>query len=252
MITFLVFFVLVSILGIMIFWILDFNPFTATTNAINKRNHTNVQYIKKKFKKLLKSARKRNIDDVHNDLLDTLADYKYVKTEEFIDAKNLLDKSNKEIKCIITETLLQRKKCEDEIAILKKQYEENKSEIILQKGILKASILDRCNKTLESLNNSQKSLHENLEKLNEEIDLFSSKYELKRAEINLMLVNNVVNLDSSTIDLNLDDLVVEYQDKQNELKNAREIKAKINNISKKEETIEDKEKYKEMFLNYNA
>lgn len=231
---------------------MDFNPFTATTNFINNRDHTNIRCIKKKFKKLLKSVGKRNIDDVREDLLSTLIDYKDAKTTEFINAKNLLSKSNREIEHTITNIMAQKEISESEINLLKKHYDVNKSDIILQKGILKASAIDKYNKILLSLNDSQKNILEKLNKLNEEIELFTSKYELKRAEINLMLVGNVVDSNFSTVDLNLDDLIIEYQDKENELKNAREIRTKMNNVPEKEETIEDKEKYKEMFLNYNA
>lgn len=241
---------LFTMLCFMVCWICDFNLFTETSNIIDRRNHKNINHIKKRFKKLLKSAKNRNIDDVREDLLDTLVDYKQVKTEEFINAKNLLDKSSQEINRTINNITLQKASCDKEISQLRTQYEMDKSEITLQKGILKASAIDKYNKTLESLAESQKMVKEKLEKLNGEIDLFSSKYELKRAEISLMLVSNLVDLNFSTIDLSLDDLVVEYQDRQNELKNAREINAKINNVSEQEETVEDKEKYKEMFLNY--
>lgn len=244
------FIVFISVIAFLVCWIFDFNPFTATINAIDKRNHTNVKRIKSRFKKLLKSVSKRNIDDVREDLIETLTDYKRVKTEEFINAKNLLDKSNREINYTIETVLTQKRINEKEISVLRNQYEMDKSEITLQKGILKASVIDKYVKAIESLKESGKIVQEKLDKLNEEIELFTSKYELKRAEINLMLVSNLVDLNFFTTDLNLDDLVIEYQDKQNELKNAHEIKAKINNISKEKECIEDKEKYKEMFLSY--
>ena len=109
-------------------------------------------------------------------------------------------------------------------------------------------ILDKYIKIYESLQKAKCSINDKLDKLDSDINLFSSKYELKKAEINLILTNNLVDVNLSTVDINLDDLIVEYQDKSLEMKNTKEITNKINSIDLKEDVI-DVEKMKERFLN---
>lgn len=230
-------------------WMLDFNAFSAIHNAIHKNDVTDINRIKRRFKKLLKSTKRRDINTVREDLLQTLDDYKLAKTKEFVSVKVRIEKSLREISASLSDIIAKKYSIEKAITAKRTEYKNTGSESVLSEGALLTRTYEMYNNTETSLRQSQTLIQEKLDKLNQEIDLFSSKYELKKAEIGLMLANSLVDVDCSQINLELDDLVVEYKDKEEEIKITQDVTKRVNNIKTDEESV-DMGVYKEKFLNY--
>lgn len=226
----------------------DINPIKFIINRIDNKNKNDINYIKKRFRKLLKLSKNRNIDDVREDIYDTLLYYKQIKTKEYITTKTSLEKSLRDVSSSLDSIYTKKTAQHAHVRKLKDTYLKLKDENLLNQGVNETMILDKYIKIYESLQKAKCSINDKLDKLDSDINLFSSKYELKKAEINLILTNNLVDVNLSTVDINLDDLIVEYQDKSLEMKNTKEITNKINSIDLKEDVI-DVEKMKERFLN---
>lgn len=192
-----------------------------------------------KFNRLVGKINEKNADDLKYDLLTLLNQYRSIKTGEFSKAKASLSKSIKALN-------EQEENLKHNLVFLDSKIKElvsSKSE----NAALGAELLYNKEITTEAIakirENSEKA-KELLLSVNNKIEMFNVHYELKKSEINSLIARSVMVPDIK-VDLKLDDLKMQLEDKIFDQETYAEVSEKMYNM-KDPKLDEYVTKYQEM------
>lgn len=217
-------FIVVLIAIILIAWALGAIP---ASFIYQSRKTLSESQIVKRFNNALKSLKERNLDAVKEELIECLDQYATVKEHQFAFTLAQIRKSTNEIDKQISSmknTLSLSKRALDEY----KQYHKgdsneaiiNQAAKLLYKYKTNSLIMDKLTKAKGDLSNREAELNNML------MD-FNSNLAVKKAEIAIMVADSTGIFTGSTIDLRLDNLVKEFQDKVIEGKAAQDVHDKL-------------------------
>lgn len=201
----------------------------------------------KKFNGLVKKINPRNIEDVKLDLFKILDKYKFIKCEQFIENRTHIQASRKQVQEQIRATDSSRSAVKDNILRLKRS--ENPDEIL---GAQLAYQYEKLGEMTEQLKSAEMTLLKKDSEFDRELDLFNSKFALKKAEVSMMIANAISLKNISSIDIRLEDLVSEFQQKVAEQENADYVRGKLygNSESAASESTFDFDAYKQKFTDF--
>lgn len=228
---------LILILVITIFLSVYFNKPTIKKTIVMSESR-----VIKQFNRLLKTITSDNISVVKEKLLETLADYRDIKKQQFVEDRTLLTEARESITTQISAILREIRNKRDYIHV-------NKSNLSEYEGARLCYELTLFENTLKKLNSSNTELTNKLSKLDAKIAQFDSDLSLRKAQIIAMIVDSISINNKSHIDLRLDSLEKSFKHEVNLIDNEKVVSEKMGEKAEQEE-IFDIEKYKEIFKNF--
>lgn len=206
----------------------------------------------KRFNKTLKKLTERNLDQVKEELLEILREYREIKCEEFTDSVILLKNSIKSINSQIDVVLAQESNIIKNIKKLKQSPSDTGSEKI---GAMYVYELEKLGNVKTKLNACLSSLETKLESIEQNIALFEHRYSMKQSEIAIMIAEAIAIKDISMVDLKINDLITEFKTKAEENEIAIDVRKKVYKtdsfVSTDDENNYNTEEYLEKFKNFS-
>ena len=207
----------------------------------------NENEIIKKFNKTVRRLTSRNIEDVKSDLFKILDKYKFVKCEQFIENRSQIQSARKQIEEQIRQT--ERARSDVSFQIRKLKSDSNVDEVL---GAQLVYQYETMGDMVTKLTVAKDNLLTKECEFDRELDMFNSKFALKKAEVSMMVANAISMKNISSIDIRLEDLVAEFQQKANEQENADYVRGKIYGTPSPTSTTTEfnVEEYKTKFNNF--
>lgn len=207
------------------------------SKSIGETTESIIKNLNKKFNKLVSKISPRTVDTIKAELLEVLDEYKVAKTNEFIEGKQLINSNIKMIESssainIVTKDSLKSK--------LKAEIATNPGSNLSAQYLYQINKLNEANDELSKLKVTMK---EKDTEIDNQINLFGSKLAIKRSEVISLICNNVIN-NTSTVDLTLNDLMIEFKSVVDKKNIETEVKSKINNVDTNNDQV-DLDTYKE-------
>ena len=206
-----------------------------------------------RFNKTLKKLTERNLDQVKEELLEILGEYREIKCKEFTDSIVLLKNSRRSINSQIDVVLAQESNIIKNIRKLKQSSSDNTgSEKI---GAMYVYELEKLGNVKTKLNACLSSLDTKLESVDQNMALFEHRYSMKQSEIAIMIAEAIAIKDVSMVDLKINDLITEFKTKTEENEIAINVRKKIYKtdsfVSTDDENNYNTEEYLEKFRNFS-
>lgn len=208
----------------------------------------------KRFNSLVSSITDRNINTVKEELLAILKEYKNRKIEQFVESKQLLKHSENTLSEQIGTIDGNAKSIRAKAIELKAKSKDGElSDADKELGALYMCQLEKTEEAKKKLIDAKKIIADKTEILDRKIENFNVKYELKKTDINVMIATAISIKNTSDIDIKLNDLISEFNEKVSDAEIEHEVKAKINGVENDDESndvdyITKKDEYKEKFL----
>ena len=217
--------------------------FIAKYKSENGSININENELVKKFNKTVRKLTERNIEDVKSDLYKILDKYKFVKCEQFIENRTQIQSARKQVMEQMRETSNSRTNVKNQIVKLKSETNKDNSNL----GAQLVYQYDMLGEIYEKLKVTSEALERKECEFDRELDLFNSKFALKKAEVSMMIANAVTLKNISTIDIRLEDLVSEFQQKVEEQENTDYVRGKLYGTAETTHSEFDIEAYKQKF-----
>lgn len=189
----------------------------------------------KKFNRVAKKITKRNLDIVRDELLEILEEYKFVKSESFIESKTLLERCKDTISLQIASVGEQEKELISKIRSLKSKKSLGNNSEDEKTGALYVAELEKLSLVKQQLSDSLNSVLNKILQLDSNINSFHYKFALKKSEIVIMIANAFTINNVSSIDIEINDLVTEFNTKAKESEIRQEVTGKIYGVKDQNE-----------------
>ena len=220
--------------------------FVAKRNSEYGTINVNENELIKKFNRAVKRLTERNIETVKADLFKILDKYKFVKCEQFIENRTQIQSACKHVIEQIEQTIRSRSDVKRQIQALKVSNTPDTNlgaQLVYQ--------YDMLSEMIEKLEAAKDNLTRKECEFDRELGLFNSKFALKKAEVSMMIANAISLKNISTIDIRLEDLVSEFQQKVEEQENADYVRNKLyGTTSIPTETSFDIDAYRQKFADF--
>lgn len=205
----------------------------------------------KKFNRVVKRITERNLDTIKEELLDILDEYKFVKGESFIESKTLLEKCKDTIDLQIASVCKQENELVSKIRSLKEAGDGLEDE---RTGALYVAELEKLNSVKQKLSESLNSITDKIRQLDSNINSFNHRFAIKKSEIIIMIANAATVNNVSSIDIQLNDLVTEFNTKAKESEIRQDVTEKIYGVKNEIETDLNfnESEYIEKFRNFSV
>lgn len=208
--------------------------------------NVNENELIKKFNRVVKRLTERNIEDVKADLFKILDRYKFIKCEQFIENRAQIQSARKQVTEQIEQTIRSRSDVRRQVQNLK---ESGNPDATL--GAQLVYQYDMLGEMIEKLEVAKDNLTRKEYEFDRELGLFNSKFALKKAEVSMMIANAISLKNISTIDIRLEDLVSEFQQKVDEQENSDYVRTKLYGAATvATETSFDVDAYKQKFADF--
>lgn len=208
--------------------------------------NVNENELIKKFNRVVKRLTERNIEDVKADLFKILDRYKFIKCEQFIENRAQIQSARKQVTEQIEQTIHSRSDVRKQVQKLKESGTPDANlgaQLVYQ--------YDMLGEMIEKLEVAKDNLTRKEYEFDRELGLFNSKFALKKAEVSMMIANAISLKNISTIDIRLEDLVSEFQQKVDEQENADYVRTKLyGTATVATETSFDVDAYKQKFADF--
>jgi hypothetical protein len=200
----------------------------------------------KKFNRVVKRLTERNIENVKADLFKILDRYKFIKCEQFIENRTQIQSARKQVTEQIEQTIRSRSDVRRQVQKLKESGNPDANlgaQLVYQ--------YDMLGEMIEKLEVAKDNLTRKECEFDRELGLFNSKFALKKAEVSMMIANAISLKNISSIDIRLEDLVSEFQQKVDEQENADYVRTKLyGTATVATETSFDVDAYKQKFADF--
>lgn len=212
----------------------------------------------KKFNGLgeaLKSANGRGIDQIASDMLNVLKEYKCRKIEQFVESEQLLNKNKNHLTEEIAKVDKQIARLKADALALKK---DNMTDEDFEIGALYMAQIDETEKLKQDLIKTAKDNEDQIAKVDKQVKSFNAKYTIKEGSITNMIIKAKTQKNFSNVDLKLNDLISEFNDKVQDIEIEQKVRAEISGTPQEDEVesanfIANKDayvaKYKELLGN---
>lgn len=208
--------------------------------------NVNENELIKKFNRVVKRLTERNIEDVKADLFKILDRYKFIKCEQFIENRAQIQSARKQVTEQIEQTIRSRSDVRRQVQNLKESGNPDANlgaQLVYQ--------YDMLGEMIEKLEVAKDNLTRKEYEFDRELGLFNSKFALKKAEVSMMIANAISLKNISTIDIRLEDLVSEFQQKVDEQENSDYVRTKLYGAATvATETSFDVDAYKQKFADF--
>lgn len=184
----------------------------------------------KKFNSLcdkLAGSNERTIDSISNDMLNILKEYKARKIEQFVESTQMLTKNKRHINEEIIKINENINKLKRNAFELKKDTMSDEDYLI---GAMYVSQIEDSEKLLEELKATLSENDKQLERVEKQVNSFNAKYTLKEGSIMNMIIKAKTHKNFSNVDLKLNDLISEFNDKVSDVEIEQKVRAKINGV----------------------
>ena len=183
--------------------------------------------IIKRFNSALKSLKERNLDSVKEELIECLDQYATVKEHQFAFTLAQIRKSATEIDKQISNMHSNLHKSQCTLNEYQRLHKGETSESAVN-GAAKLLYKHKTNEVImDKLTKAKNDLTGRESDLNNMLMDFNSNLAVKKAEIAIMVADSTGIFTGSTIDLRLDNLVKEFQDKVIEGKASQDVHDKL-------------------------
>lgn len=219
-------FIGIFILSVVILYVsgkLPTNLFVTTQKTLSESQ------IIKKFNKTLKSLGERNLDFVKQELIKCLDEYTIVKEEQFKFTLTQIRKSKNDINNQLNQMKSRVINAKNALDVFIAKHRGDKNLDVINEGTKLMHSYKLCKLLLDKLNTANESLYNRENELNSMLTDFNSNVAIKKAEISIMIADSTGIFTGSDIDLRLDNLVKEFQDKIIEGKASQDVHNKLNN-----------------------
>lgn len=181
----------------------------------------------KKFNGLgesLTGADNRSIDKIASEMLAVLKEYKCRKIEQFVESEQMLNKNknhlNEEIGKV--DSQIARLKA-DALALSKDNMTDDDYEI----GALYMAQIEDTQKLKDELIATAKENDAQMERVDKQVKSFNAKYTIKEGSITNMIIKAKTHKNFSSVDLKLNDLISEFNDKVQDIEIEQKVRAQI-------------------------
>lgn len=185
-----------------------------------------------KFDKFIKDLNKgiKTPEDIQNDMLQTLEDFKYQKLNNIKQVVTNLVENAGRIKNnsanLINQKSIYTEKLDEMKSKVKNTQDEDEKSIYIKQGAQYIKQIDILNKCISQTFDASTNLEKQIDKIHDYTTEFISKVEIKKTEV-LTMISSYISNDSSDfgIDISIDDLMNDY-------KIYMEVKTETNKIDK--------------------
>lgn len=228
----------------------------------NKKNDNSAPFsslteneLVKKFNNLadsLTSKSKRSIDKIASEMLAVLKEYKCKKIEQFVESTQMLTKNKNHLNEEIAKvnSLITKLKA-DAMALNKENMTDEDYEI----GAMYMAQIEDTEKLKQDLIDTLAENDKQLERVDKQVKSFNAKYTIKEGSITNMIIKAKTHKNFSAVDLKLNDLISEFNDKVTDIEIEQRVKSQIagtehtDDEDKSPNFLANKEKYVEKFKN---
>lgn len=198
------------------------------SSVVNQTRKTlSESQIVKRFNNALKSLKDRNLDAVKEELIECLDQYATVKEHQFAFTLAQIRKSaneiNKQISSMSNNLNSSRVALED----YKQWHRGDQSDSVINQAAKLLYKYKTNTLIMDKLTKAKVDLTSREAELNNMLMDFNSNLAVKKAEIAIMVADSTGIFTGSTIDLRLDNLVKEFQDKVIEGKATQDVHDKL-------------------------
>lgn len=242
---------IMCIIGIYIYNHIKSNKNTVKSNFTNMSENDLV----KTFNKLansLSGSPNRNIDNIASEMLAVLKEYKCKKIEQFIESTQMLTKNRQHIdeEIVKLDNVISKLKA-DALNLNKENMTDDDYEL---GAMYMAQIDDTINLKNDLIKTSEENKNQ-LDRIDKQIKSFNAKYAIKEGSITNMIIKAKTHKNFSSVDIKLNDLISEFNDKVTDIEVEQKVRAQIANTESDENTdkspnfIAHKEEYIAKFKN---